>query len=194
MATSEWSAENLLCLWTPDTLHTSVETSKIFIKGLDQFDGLEVVQECDGFTTTHSIPQHYGSFLGIITAKIMWLQSGCVQLWKPKNKQATETAATVVDHLKRNLIFTFNVREEFFLEVANTFYSKKGVPSRKFCAEDTEFQSKYLDSWLQIELGGPITCQHTCMSTGALGQTTQERMELEGEILIQTHLGIASPG
>jgi hypothetical protein len=188
MATSEWSAENLLCLWTPNAHHTAVETSKIFIKALDQFDGLQVVQEWDGITTTRSIPQHYGNTLGIITAKIMWLQSGCVQSWRPRNERATATAATVVEHLRRNLAFTFNVREAFFLEVANTFYSKTGVPRRRFSAQDAGFQSKYLDSWLCIELGGPIFCQHTCVSAGTLDQETLERKKLDSEIMILTHL------
>jgi hypothetical protein len=194
MTTSEWSAESLLCLWN-STLHASIETSKIFIKGVDEFNGLEMLQEWDGITTTRSIPQHYGNTLGIITAKIMWLQSGCVHSWRPRNERATATAATVVDHLRRNLVFTFNVREAFFLEVANTFYSKRGVPRRKFCAQDAGFQSKYLDSWLCIELGGSISCQHTCVLAGALDQKTLEGKKLDSEIIILTHLvGIASPG
>ena len=187
MATSKWSAESLLHLWTPNTLNTSIETSKIFIKGLDKFDGLEVVQECDGITATRSIPQHYGNTLGVITAKIMWLQSGCVLSWNTRNKQANATAAAVVDHLKRNIIFTFNVRDAFFSEVACAFYSEEGLPRRKFCAEDSEFQSKYLDSWLYIEFSGSINCQHTCVSTRALGvQKAQENMKLECKILVLT--------
>jgi len=87
----------------------------------------------------------------------MWLQAFLAHKHpiKKKNSKRREKAARTLrlmeDSCARSLIFSYNIRDEFYLEVSQKFYSDSGYPTRRFSCNDFEWRSEYMDSWIHVE-------------------------------------------
>jgi hypothetical protein len=162
---ARWSPRDLMFLWPLAPLTTPLSpcyTSKTFIQGPDQFGGWEVLEKEREKVTKWSIPQHYINLLGIINSKIMWLQSACTHNWNAPKKQQGNLESIIQD-CRRNLIFTYNVRTRFYLDVKTAFYSEAGEPRQPFSRDHSTFQSDHLDSWLCVEFNRAVHCPHVYM-------------------------------
>jgi hypothetical protein len=139
--------------------------SHTFILGIDEFGGWKVEErdnkKSNGWTTTWSIPAQYADMLGIINAKIMWLQAFLEHKHPIQNKKSEKgkkdamTLRLMKDSCARCLIFTYHIRNEFYAEVSGQFYSERGAPMRRFSRNDTEWRSESLDSWIYAEFYSP---------------------------------------
>jgi hypothetical protein len=141
--------------------HLSELTSRIYIRGRDQFGGWKVelleAHENQTYKQIWSIPPQYGNTLGIINSKIMWLQAFLARRIPVKNKKSAkgkqdmQTIAVLRDSVARCLIFDHGVRDMFFREVRRAFYGAEGTPLRSFNEIDYGWRSKFFDSWLHVE-------------------------------------------
>jgi len=154
MRSIPWLPQDLTILWPLHDLSASLPMlckSQTTIEGRDNFGGLQVVEKSKFESIIRTIPEHYGNQLSVICSRIMHLQACYALLKRYRSREHQATLERFKDSCCRNLIFTCNVRQEFYEEVAREFYGKDGTPIRNFSQQDSTFRSTTLDSWLYVE-------------------------------------------
>jgi hypothetical protein len=158
MATTDWTPTNLHKLWPVHKLPVTLDEAKYITqvnRSIDKTGGYGVEEIFQSSTAKHRIhiPKHYLNAFIILTAKIKYLQQGIRMRAPPGFDNATaERWGHAIDSMKRNLLFHVGVLEDFFSDIATSFYSSwytSGTTPSTPLHED--FHSDTLNSWLYVE-------------------------------------------